>query len=79
MKIEDEFTDRTDLSRAMKCLLRKRRDGKCRTSGCHEQILRGGLCKKCAIELYHRRRKMRPDSQSYRCKTSLLIEEDAEG
>jgi hypothetical protein len=40
---------------------------------------KGGLCGKCAIEMYKRRRKMRPDSRSYQCQATRLMEEDVEG
>lgn len=76
MKIIDEFTGRDDLSRSMKCVLRKKRDGRCRVSGCKGKVVNGALCQDHAIEAYKRHRKMHPELKKYRCKMARIIEEE---
>ena len=76
MKIVDEFTDRTDLSRSMKCLLRKRKAGKCRTSGCQGKPRQNGLCRECFIALHRKRKLQRPATRVYRCRAVRLMQEE---
>jgi hypothetical protein len=74
VKIIDEFTDRDDLSRSMKCLLRKQRDGKCRVGGCRNPVKAGGFCAEHLIGLYKKQHHRKDGHQPYRCRARRIME-----